>query len=153
MAETLLRDASVVGRGCGRAGETAAAASFIDVKVTPATDLGGGFGPRVGRGGCAGPGPAARVFAASVTGRTSVGVPGWTFGRRNYFGPCRELLCAALQFAAVGDDDVGQRSVFRVNRYFGNPFEDFRAGYDLCEDSMFGVEMRARSKGDEKPGR
>lgn len=146
-------DASVVGRGRGRAGETAAAASLIDVEVTPATDLGGGYGPRVGGRGCAGPGRVTRVFPASVAGRPSVGVFGWNFGRRNCFAPCRERLCAALQFAAVGNDDVGQRSVFRVDRYFGNPFEDFGTGYDLCEDSVFGVEMRAWSKGDEKPGR
>lgn len=133
----MVRDVAVVGRG--RAGETATAASFIDVEVATATDLNRGYGAPVGGRGCAGPGTMASVFPASVAGRTCVGVFGWSFGRGDYFRPRGDRLFAALQFAAAGNYDVGQGSVFGIDRHFGNPFEDFGAGYNVPENSMFGI--------------
>lgn len=132
----MVRGLSVVGRG--RAGETAAAASFVDVKVTTATDLcrGDGSGVR-GRGG-AGPGTMVRVFSASVAGRPCVGVFGSNFGG-NCFGLCRRRLRAALQFTAMGNDDVGQGSVFGVNGHFDNPLEGFGTGDDISKYCVFGV--------------
>lgn len=132
----MVRGVSVVGRG--RAGETAAATSFIDVEVTTATDLCRGDGPGVrGRSG-ARPGTMVRVFSASVAWGPCVGVFGWSF-RGNCFGPCRRRLRAALQFAAMGNDDVGQGSVFGVNGHFSNPLEGFRTGDDASKDCVFGV--------------
>lgn len=39
----------------------------------------------------------------------------------------------------MGNDDVGQGSVFGVHGHFGNPVEDFETGHDVSEDSVFGV--------------
>lgn len=66
-------------------------------------------------------------------------VIGWSFGRGICFGPFRERLRPSLQLTTVGNDDFGQRSVFGVDGHFGNSLEDIKTGYDVSEDSVFGV--------------
>lgn len=53
-------------------------------------------------------------------------------------------LAAALQLAALGDQDGLQRSVVLVDLHLGQSFEDLLSLHDVSEDGVFAAQVWTR---------
>ena len=55
-----------------------------------------------------------------------------------------------FQFAAVGDYDLGQGTIFSVDLDFGHAVDNVEAGDEVAEDGVFGVQVWGGGEGNEE---